>query len=153
MPTTKKTLMGRIGRYLYLPGTLLLGLFALALIPRSTAVTWGYAAPPVVATSTPACGRAWRQVVIPLPLGNSQLDGVAGLSPSDVWAVGSYGDGTVTQTLTMHWDGSQWSIVPSPNVGANSTLSAVAAPVGHQPSNGVWAIGYSGVVGASQTLI
>src|SRR5438034_9939875 len=104
MTTTKETPRGRGGRYLYLFGALLLALFALALIPRSTGVTWGYAAPPSVATSTPACGLAWRQVGIPLPPGNSELDGVAGLSPNAGWAVGSYGDRAGAQTLTMHRD-------------------------------------------------
>ena len=142
-------------KHLYLLGALLLTLcaFVLALAPGSARVARGYSLPPSVPTSTPACGLAWRQVSVPLPAGNSELDGVAGLSSSDVWAVGSYGNGTVTQTLTLHWDGTQWSIVPSPNVGANSRLSAIAAPVGHQPSNGIWAVGYSGVAGASQTLI
>src|SRR3954447_3327870 len=163
----------------FLLGALLVGLFAFVFIPGTSGVAglrqtmddgrWTMGvdqAVPLpassivhrpssvsVATNTPACGLAWRQVSIPLPVGQSELDGVAGLGPNDVWAVGSFGNGTVTQTLTMHWDGSQWSIVPSPNVGANSMLVAVAAPVGLQASNGVWAMGYSGVAGASQTLV
>lgn len=156
MPTVKNMLRGGV----CLLGAVMLALFILASFPPSPVVVWGRSVSPgaasvvvpVVPTNTPACGLAWRGVNIPLPPGNSRLNGVVGFSPSDVWAVGSYGDGTLTQTLTMHWDGSQWSIVPSPNFGANSTLSAVAINR-NQPSNGVWAVGYSGPAGASQTLV
>jgi hypothetical protein len=46
------------------------------------------------------------------------LRGTVGLSPSDVWAVGQTQelDGTIL-TLTERFDGTAWSIVPSPNPG------------------------------------
>jgi hypothetical protein len=43
------------------------------------------------------------------------LNGVACVSASDCWAVGSYG--LVDQTLIEHWDGTSWAIVASPNTG------------------------------------
>jgi len=54
----------------------------------------------------------------PGPL-SQQLVAVAANSPSDVWAVGQYRVNTsgITATLTEHWNGSSWSVVPSPNVG------------------------------------
>src|SRR6266516_6025218 len=58
------------------------------------------------------------------PLGSSLGDIVA-LSPNDVWAVGLRSGGRCQfQTLTEHWSGSSWSVVPSPNVdGVNSVLN------------------------------
>ena len=47
--------------------------------------------------------------------------------------------------LTIHWDGSSWTIVPSASSGTLNGVAAVA-------SNDVWAVG-SIVVGSDQTLI
>ena len=46
----------------------------------------------------------------------SRLFGVHALSASNVWAVGEYFDGSIDKTLIVHWDGSAWTQVPSPNV-------------------------------------
>lgn len=64
-----------------------------------------------------------------------ELYGLAVVSPSDVWAVGT-GDG---RTLTEHWDGSTWTRVPSPSPykGAVDTLTGVTAV----SSRDVWAVG------------
>jgi len=44
------------------------------------------------------------------------LNGVSALSPTNAWAVGDYNISPgPLQTLIEHWDGTQWSIVPSPN--------------------------------------
>src|SRR5262249_55607092 len=61
------------------------------------------------------------------------------VSASDVWAVGltqasQFGP---TQTLTLHWDGTSWSVVPSQDASINDQLSAVAAV----SSTDVWAVG------------
>ncbi len=69
---------------------------------------------------------------------SDDLHGVATVSSSDVWAVGSYYNGTAGQTLAEHWDGTVWNIVPSPNSGSNgSALSEVAVV----SANDVWAVG------------
>src|SRR5262249_50041545 len=65
--------------------------------------------------------------------------GVAAVSSSDVWAVGSYYNGSATQTLTEHWDGTAWSVVSSPGVDTYNNLSGVAAV----SSSDVWAAGYT----------
>src|SRR5262249_41431623 len=70
------------------------------------------------------------------------LYGVTALAPNNAWAVGTYspsGAFSDYQPQTMHWDGSVWSIVPSPNlsIGYNG-LQAVTALSG----NDVWAVGY-----------
>jgi hypothetical protein len=52
--------------------------------------------------------------VPPIPV----VDQVASLSPSNAWAVGEFGpaDTGTLVPLIEHWDGTQWSIVPSPAV-------------------------------------
>jgi hypothetical protein len=67
------------------------------------------------------------------------LDAIAGISPTDVWAVGEYTPpGGFTQTLIEHSNGQTWTVVPSPNVpGYNNSLVSVVALA----SNDVWAVG------------
>jgi len=96
-------------------------------------------------------GTTWSVVPSPNVAGvNNALYAVAVAGARDVWAVGNTGNGSATQTtLTAHWNGTAWSIVPSPNVaGVNNTLSAVAAAA----PDDVWAVGYSDNGGATQTL-
>jgi len=72
--------------------------------------------------------------------GWSMLSGVAAVSASNIWAVGSRGSGGSYQTLVEHWDGTSWSVVASPSPGDDAGLYAIAA-VG--PSD-IWAVGSSG---------
>src|SRR6476620_2934177 len=75
-------------------------------------------------TPTPACGPAWRVVDSPNSgTASNDLYGIAALSATDMWAVG----GVVSQTLTMHWDGTQWTIVPSPGPGALYGVTAISS--------------------------
>ena len=82
--------------------------------------------------------------VVPSPnagTNDNYLNGVAAISATDVWAVGYYINGTgVNQTLVEHWNGSAWSVVPSPNVGTtyDNYLKGVAAV----SATNVWAVGY-----------
>jgi hypothetical protein len=84
-------------------------------------------------------GSAWTVIASPnaLTTGASvinRLHGVAVIAPNDVWAVGySTGGSQGYRTLTMHWDGVSWQIVPSPNLrlpsqyNALNAISAIAA--------------------------
>jgi hypothetical protein len=98
-------------------------------------------------------GHDWNTVDNPQP-GSSRdlLFGVSADSPSDVWAVGDQqsSDG-VFQTLVEHWDGSAWSVVPSPNPGATGNhLYGVDAL---SPTD-VWAVGQQlGRTAPDQALI
>jgi hypothetical protein len=88
-------------------------------------------------------GHTWS--VVPSPdasTGNNLLSGVAAVSSSDVWAVGDFQNASnVFQTLAEHWDGTAWSVVPSPSgAGIQAGLNAVAAVSSHD----VWAVGNSG---------
>ncbi len=99
-------------------------------------------------------GTAWSIVPVPDPtppagntLASAQLTGVSAVSPTDIWAVGSYSLGGIALTgltLTMHYDGTAWTVVPSPNIPGGTTfnpertvLNGVAA-AGHSD---VWAVG------------
>ena len=90
-------------------------------------------------------GSAWTLVTTPYSgLGENALNGVSAVSTNDVWAVGYWQPAKKTDaafhTLTEHWDGTSWSVVPSPTVNnsGSNTLTAVSA-VG---TNDVWAVGY-----------
>jgi hypothetical protein len=86
-------------------------------------------------------GAQWTTVGSPnAGSGSSYLYDVAAISANDVWAVGNYtGGARPTSTLTMHWDGTQWTIVSSPNAGslANDLRGVTATG-----PNDVWAVGF-----------
>jgi hypothetical protein len=87
-------------------------------------------------------GVRWTIIAAPTPEVSSQLFGVSAVATDDVWAVGSNVPGPTfvpPQPLIEHWDGSQWTVVPSPNPNGWSWLNAVAALA----SNDVWAVGQS----------
>ncbi len=71
-----------------------------------------------------------------------QFKGVSATATNDVWAVGTYNPTPTSslQTLTEHWNGTAWSLVPSPVVGTvDDELYSVAAIA----ANDAWAVGYS----------
>jgi len=69
---------------------------------------------------------------------------------ADVWAVGT-STSSSSQTLTEHWDGSVWSIVPSPNAPQSTFDSFVAVTA--LSSRDVWAAGeYDTQADFNQTL-
>ncbi len=73
-------------------------------------------------------------------MGNNDLYGVDAISQSDIWAVGSYDVANSTNTLSEHWNGTSWSVVPSPNSGTQfNELKAVTA----FSTSDIWAVGDS----------
>jgi hypothetical protein len=97
-------------------------------------------------------GSAWSVVASPSPASNDTLTGVAARSATDVWAVGNRQDRSgaipIDRTLTEHWNGSTWSVVPSPNVGGNDNLlNGVGAASGD-----VWTVGSSEVTAHTLAL-
>lgn len=87
-------------------------------------------------------GSRWSVIPSPNPsLDANILTGVSAVSANDIWAVGYFfNDNNVGQTLTLHWNGRSWIVVPSPNVGTIfNRLSGVQALA----SNNVWASGYA----------
>jgi hypothetical protein len=90
-------------------------------------------------------GSAWTLVSTPFSgLGENALNGVSAVSSDDVWAVGYWQPekkvSAAFNTLTEHWDGTSWSVVPSPTVpsSGSNTLTSVTALSDHN----VWAVGY-----------
>ena len=71
----------------------------------------------------------------------NHLNGVVALSTSNVWAVGDEANqGSAGQSLIEHWNGSQWSVVKSANVG---TTYNVLFGITYVPSTTLlWAVGF-----------
>jgi hypothetical protein len=97
-------------------------------------------------TPGPSCGFA----VVPSPNASgvdNTLSDVTVLSATNAWAVGEYtlDEHGAVRTLIQHYDGTAWTIVPSPNrllgTGRNqiNTLLGVTAIT----SSDVWAVGYT----------
>ena len=105
-------------------------------------------------SATP-CAPTWDLSAALVPAGaaaaSTQLAGVAAVSSSDVWAVGSSGPaGQPATTLTEHWNGSAWSIVKSPDASNAATLGGdqLTAVVAVSAAD-IWAVGYIGTPGVS----
>ncbi|HKP54345.1 MAG TPA: S-layer homology domain-containing protein [Chloroflexia bacterium] len=83
-------------------------------------------------------GTQWNVVSSPNPfLRVAGLRGVTAIAPNDVWAVGASADLSLNYyTYTLHWTGTSWSEVSSPNNG-DCLLAAVA----NVAANNVWAVG------------
>jgi hypothetical protein len=65
-------------------------------------------------------GASWRFMSSPNPGGsnkNNFLRGITAVSAKDVWAYGSSVDIAtgLASTLVLHWDGTRWAVVPSPD--------------------------------------
>ena len=98
-------------------------------------------------------GTQWDRVASPNP-GNydNVLSGVTALAANDVWAVGYYHQGgcCASKTLILHWNGTQWSVVPSPSPGDYaSVLRAITAVA----PDDIWAVGDADLGSAHHTLI
>jgi hypothetical protein len=86
--------------------------------------------------------HAWKAVPAPGPaavVDDLQLTSVAPLSADDAWAAGEYWDDAdlEAKTLVEHWDGTGWTIVPTPNPYPADGLYGIAAV----SANDVWAVG------------
>lgn len=95
-------------------------------------------------------GKSWKNVAIPAPSGQQAVvSAVDDLAPGNAWAVGTSFSGGVGATpagltLIEHWNGTAWTIVPSPNPvsdtdGGADVLDAIA---GTGPSD-LWAAGWA----------
>lgn len=83
-------------------------------------------------------GHSVNLVTHPNPGTFNRLYSVAAVAPDDIWAVGEFASGGVSQSLTLHWDGATWSLVPSPTrPNAYTQLNDVAALA----ADDVWAVG------------
>jgi hypothetical protein len=84
-------------------------------------------------------GHTWQDVTTPdVGSGLNTLFGVHTLPGGTAWAVGeALGPDFLPRTLVEHFDGQQWSVVPSLTPGGNGVLYGVTATSDHD----VWAVG------------
>ncbi len=85
-------------------------------------------------------GTNWSIVPSPNVVGSSSvLTALSVVSANDIWAVGYSTDNNfINHSLTLHWNGAAWNIVPSP-IFDDDILFAVDAVA----SNDIWAVGRS----------
>jgi hypothetical protein len=77
-------------------------------------------------------GSSWRRVATPEIPGGGGLTDIVALSPSNIIAVGTGGNGATS--IVLHWNGSSWTRESAPN----ALRIAGAAAVG---PNMFWAVG------------
>ena len=97
-------------------------------------------------------GRSWTTVPsADVGAGDDGFNEVVQSSPSDAWSLGySTVDFNRFATLAEHWDGSSWSVVTTPNPGADSNVLVGGAAA--SPSD-VWAVGFSLAGSRYSTLV
>jgi hypothetical protein len=84
-------------------------------------------------------GSSWSRLYVP-PFGQrrNRFTAFDYISANDVWAVGSWGHTLGTfKFLIMHWDGSNWTQIPSPLTDMNGEFEDIQAV----SPNDIWAIG------------
>ncbi len=103
-------------------------------------------------------GKSWARASSPnratgAPPKIDQLQGVTAISATNAWAVGYYQlSGTGFYTLILHWDGTAWHWMRSPDPAVdNDFLVGVAAT----SASSVWAVGgfNDGFGGGEQSLV
>ena len=93
------------------------------------------------------CGN-WSVVSSPnAGTSTNGLSGVAAVATGNVWAVGSYGNGSGGFPLIEHRSHAQWTVVSSPTIAGS--LSGIAAIAG----NNIWAVGENDSSNMQETLI
>src|SRR3954470_5097868 len=86
-----------------------------------------------------ACTPGWRSSASPSPGShNNFFGGVAAVSANDAWAVGAADDLDSGHTLAAHWNGTKWTVIPTPSPGSFGVLDGAAAVA----PDDVWAVGY-----------
>ena len=99
-------------------------------------------------TNTPdPCAPVWSVASFTQPSGYNGLFDISASSANDVWAVGFSGGYYYWATLTEHWDGVSWSVVPSPDPGYSQLYGVWA-----ESANDVWAVG-TYYLGGYRTLV
>src|SRR5258707_7657680 len=128
--------------------------FPVALVLLAASAPW--AAIGAVGSPAVTCTSSWSAAdEPPNPAGLSGpdiLNGVTVLSSTNAWAVGSYFNGMADRTLIVHWNGSVWKVVASPNVGGVSRENFLTSVVAISAQN-IWAVGSHNNGTADRTLI
>jgi hypothetical protein len=105
-------------------------------------------------------GSAWAQVAAPSPAGSavgslSVLFGVRCATVSDCWAVGAYSvNGGADLNQALHWNGTKWSVVPTPTPGGSLSSDVNELfEVGCTSSASCWAAGRYGTQAGGIVLL
>jgi len=102
------------------------------------------AGPVATAAVTPATSTNFQVVA---QFSNVTFVTPAAIADNDIWAVGvSNPDTSNSAPVAVHFDGTSWSVVPTPTVMQPASLAGVAAVA----SNDVWAVGYQTVSGSKK---
>jgi hypothetical protein len=97
-------------------------------------------------------GSTWKVVTTPQPGGTAagafnSLFGVRCIAASSCWAVGTYGSGGAELNQALFWNGSAWSMVPTPNpAGSSQGDFNNLFDVGCTSASNCWAVGQDGVL-------
>ena len=87
---------------------------------------------------------SWQNVSNGAAPPSSKLSGVTAIAPDDAWAVGQYvatvSGQRLNRTLTEHWNGTSWSVVPSQDAVTGSGADVLTA-VGAAGADDVWSAG------------
>jgi len=112
------------------------------IVKRATATRTAQPSPTATPANTSVTGT-WQVIASPdQHLG--ALNGIAAVSATDLWAVGTVASNTgANTTLIEHSDGSSWQIVSSPNL-TPSQLGDMLNAVAAISANDVWAVGTDG---------
>ncbi len=90
--------------------------------------------------------------------GTDEQRGITALSPTDIWTVGTTSDISrgVNSAQIRHWNGTAWTIVPSPPIVASpqfnvqySGLDSVAAVA----ADDVWAVGSTSTASSNRVIV
>jgi hypothetical protein len=109
---------------------------------------------PITPTPTPRPTPILTPTPTPTPISTNILNGIAALSSTNMWAVGYSQTPSGTgkkQSLIEHYNGKQWTIISSPNVGTNDT---VLTGITVFSTTNIWVVGYYQTsTGSTHTLI
>lgn len=87
-------------------------------------------------------GVAWQPAPIAPGGAGSDLGSLAAIASNDVWALGEQSDDDAYRLLVEHWNGREWSVVPTPDL----PVSAVSpGGIDATSSDDVWIVGYGDI--------
>jgi hypothetical protein len=94
---------------------------------------------PLAEAST--CGPSWS--IVPSPTRFDDPRAIAPITSDDIWMVGGRRDSSTLSTAAAHWNGSDWTLIPTPNRTPGGYSENVLSGADALGSNNVWAVGYS----------
>lgn len=90
---------------------------SVTLAAASCLLVLGAAGLPAANPANAATARLSSPAAVPDPGSGSQLRAVTCTSASNCWAVGDYGNGPLDASEALHWDGTAWTLVSTPQPG------------------------------------